>query len=45
MRQKITDYSLKITVAPRSRGYGDVIATYIRRSKIPSCIYTKHQYR
>jgi len=26
-------------VTPRSRGYGDVTATYIRRSKIPSHIY------
>jgi len=32
-------------VTPRSRGYGDVTATYIRRSKIPSRIYTKHQYK
>ena len=32
-------------VTPRSRGYGDVTATYIRRSKIPSRIYAKHQYR
>ena len=31
-------------MAPRSRGYGDVTATYIRRSEIPSCIYAKHQY-
>ena len=31
-------------MAPRSRGYGDVTATYIRRSKIPSRIYAKHQY-
>ena len=30
---------------PRSRGYGDVTATYIRRSEIPSRIYAKHQYR
>ena len=30
---------------PRSRGYGDVTATYIRRSKIPSRTYTKHQYK
>ena len=33
------------TVTPRSRGYGDVTAMYIRRSKIPSRIYAKHQYR
>ena len=32
-------------VTPRSRGYGDVTATYIRKSKIPPRIYTKHQYR
>ena len=32
-------------VTPRSRGYGDVTATYIRRSEIPSHIYAKHQYR
>jgi len=32
-------------VKPRSRGYGDVTATYIRRSEIPLRIYTKHQYR
>ena len=31
------------TVKPRSRGYGDVTVTYIRRSEIPSCIYAKHQ--
>ena len=24
---------------------GDVTATYIRKSEIPSCIYAKHQYR
>jgi len=30
---------------PRSRGYGDVTSTYICRSKIPSCIYAKHQYK
>ena len=32
-------------MTPRSGGYGDVTATYIRRSKIPSRIYAKHQYR
>ena len=32
-------------VAPRSRGYGDVAVTYIRRSEVPSRIYAKHQYR
>jgi len=30
---------------PRSHGYGDITATYIRRSDIPSRIYVKHQYR
>ena len=29
-------------MAPRSRGYGDVTATYIHRSELPSRIYTKH---
>ena len=33
------------TVTPRSGGYGDVTATYIGRSEIPSRIYAKHQYR
>ena len=32
-------------VMPRSHGYGDVTATYIRRSEIPSHIYAKHQCR
>jgi len=32
-------------VMPRYRGYRDVTATFIRRSKIPSRIYAKHQYR
>jgi len=31
-------------VTSRSREYIDVTATYIHRSKIPSCIYAKHQY-
>ena len=30
-------------VTPRSRRYRDITATYIRMSKIPSHIYTKHQ--
>jgi len=34
----------KKTVMPRPIGYGDATATYIRRSKIPSHIYVKHQY-
>jgi len=34
-----------VIVTSRSGGYGDVTATYIRRSKIPSCIYAKHQHR
>ena len=32
-------------VTPWSHGYGDITATYIRRSKIPLRIYAKHQYR
>jgi len=32
-------------VAPRSGGYRDATATYIRRSEIPLHIYAKHQYR
>ena len=35
----------EILVTLRSRGYRDVTATYICRSKIPSRIYAKHQYR
>ena len=35
----------RLSVTPRSHGYGDVTATYIRRSEIPSRIYAKHQYR
>jgi len=35
----------KVSVAPRSHGYGDATATYIRRSGIPSRIYAKLQYR
>ena len=31
-------------VTPRSGGYENVTATYIRRSKIPSRIYAKYQY-
>ena len=34
----------KMNVTPRSGGYGDATATYIRRSEIPSRIYAKHQY-
>jgi len=30
------------SVTPRSRGYGDVAATYIWRSEIPLRIYAKH---
>jgi len=33
-----------MSVTPRSRGYGDVTATYIRRAEISSHIYAKHQY-
>ena len=32
-------------MTPRSGKYGNVTATYIRGSEIPSCIYAKHQYR
>ena len=32
------------SIAPRSHGCGDVTATYIRKSKIPSRIYAKYQY-
>ena len=32
-------------VTPRSREYGDVTVTYIRRSEIPSRVYAKRQYR
>ena len=38
------DDSTRLCVTPRSHGYGDVTATYIRRSEVPSCIYAKHQY-
>jgi len=31
-------------VTSRSRGYGDITATYIRMAEIPSHIYTKYQY-
>ena len=34
-----------IIITPRSHGYGNVTATYIRRSEIPSRIYAKHQYK
>ena len=33
----------RLIVTPQSRGYGDVTATYIRRSETPSRIYAKHQ--
>ena len=32
------------TVTPRSRGYGNVTATYIHMVEIPSHMYAKHQY-
>ena len=32
-------------VTPRSGGYGDATATYIRRSELSSRIYAKHQYK
>jgi len=41
----ISDLKPFLIVTPRSGGYGDVTATYIRMSEIPSCIYAKHQYR
>ena len=34
-----------VIVTPQSGGYGDVTTTYILRSKIPLCIYAKHQHR
>ena len=37
--------AIKAFVTPRSRRYGDITATYIHRSEIPSRIYAKHQYR
>ena len=33
------------SVMPRSRGFGDITVTYIRRSEIPLHIYAKYQYR
>ena len=41
----VVDKREDVVVTPRSGGYGDVTATYIRRSEIPSRIYAKHQYR
>ena len=38
---KVTQINL---VTPRSHGYGDVTATYIRRSEMPSRVYAKYQY-
>ena len=32
-------------VMPRSYGYGDATAMYIRKMKIPSHMSVKHQYR
>jgi len=40
-----TRSDLAYTVSPRSHGHGDITATYIRRAKIPSYIYAKHQYK
>jgi len=34
-----------VIAIPRSRWYEDVTATYIRRAKIHSYIYAKHQYK
>jgi len=44
LRYKIKRFMIT-SVTPRSGGYGDVTATYIRRSEIPSRIYAKLQYR
>jgi len=38
-------FLVRVVVTPRSGGYEDVTATYIRRPEIPSRIYAKHQYR
>jgi len=38
-------FSASKTVMSRSRRYGDVMATYIRRVEIPSRTYAKPQYR
>jgi len=35
---------LLLIMTPRSRGYGNVTATYIHRSKISLRIYAKHLY-
>ena len=37
-------YTYSPPVAPRSDGYGDATATYIRRAMLPSRMYAKHQY-
>jgi len=39
------DLEMEYIVTPRSHGYGNVTAAYIRRSEILSHIYAKHQYR
>ena len=44
VKDKFWIYTVIKNVMPRSRMYGDVIATYIRRAKIHSHIYAKHQY-
>jgi len=36
---------IKLSVAPRSGGYGDATVTYIRRALVPSRMYAKHQYK
>ena len=33
----------RLYVTPRSRGYRDITATFIRRLEIPSHMYVKHQ--
>ena len=40
--QRTKDYMLTYNVTPRSSGYGDVTAMYIRRSEISSHIYAKY---
>ena len=34
-----------MVVTPRPTRYGDTMAKYTRRVKIPSHMYAKHQYR
>ena len=39
----VSDKINEAVVAPRSHGYGDTTATYIRRAIVPSRMYAKHQ--